>query len=226
MFNNFSKEQRKKDELLYTVVTEEIERNEIHKALWTKSVADSDNNKERAQALYIKYRVQKLKDEISDQEEEQRATEKVEKTVESKLRKASKNLEILDNTVARSVSTFQYLISAMVLLSFGILFFAYLFYDSGEPFELWALSGLILMFLGFYLFYLYKRVIKTTDHIEIRKRLNVLFFILIPFSLIGTAIGILLPIAGMFMFIAFILLIIRAYKFNSAFSYAKRNGLL
>lgn len=226
MFNFSSKEQRKVEEQLYSAVAEEIDRNEIHKALWTRALADSNNDKQKAQALYIKYRVQKLKDEISDQQEAQKEERKRIEQVQAKVKKDGRNLEALNTTVENTVATFQWLILAMILLSVGILFFAYLFYDSGDPYGLWALTGGVLICLGLYLFYLTKRVNTTTDYLEIKKRLNILFFILIPFSLLGSALGAVLPVVGLLMFLAFIGLSIRAVRFYSAFNYAKRNSLM
>lgn len=226
MFNFSSKEQRKADEYLYSAVTEEIERNEIHKPLWTKALAGSDNDKQRAQALYIKYRVQKLKDDISDQQEAQREQKRREEQVQAKVQKDGRNLTTLNTTVKSTVSTFQWLILALVILSMGIMFLAYIFYDSEDSYELWALTGGVSMFLGFYLFYLTKKVSKTSDYQEIKERLSVLFCILIPFSLLGTALVAVSPILGSAMFITFIVLSARAIKFYSAFNYAKRNNLI
>jgi len=225
MFNFSTKEQRKVEEQLYSSVTEEIERNEIHKPLWTRALANSDNDKQKAQALYIKYRVQKLKDEISDQQELQREQRRKEERAQVKVQKDGRNFGTLNTTVKNTVSTFQWLILAMILLSVGILFFAYLFYDSGDSYELWALTGGVFMVLGLYLFYLTRKVSKISDHFEIKKRLNVLFLILIPFSLLGITLGAVSPIIGLVMFLAFVGLTIRAIKFYTAFNYAKRNNL-
>lgn len=226
MLNFSSKEQRKIEESLYAVVTEEIERNEIHKPLWTKALADSDNDKQRTQALYIKYRFQKLKDDILDQEEIQKEQKRSEEQTQNKIQKEGKNIATLNATVSATVATFQWLILAMIVLAMGILFFAYIFYDSGDSYELWALLGGFLMLLGLYLFYLTKKVSKTRDYLEIKKRLNVLFLMLIPFSLLCIALGALAPLLGLGMFIAFVGLSIRAVKFYVAFNYAKRNKLI
>lgn len=226
MFNFSSKEQRKTEEYLYSIVTEEIESNEIKKPLYVKALADSDNDKQKAQALYIKYRVQKLKDEISDQQEAEREQSQIEAQAHAKVQKQDRNLATLNTTVENTVSTFHWLILAMIILSIGILFFAYLFYSSGDSYELWALTGSVFIILGFYLYYLTSKVKKTTDYLEIKKRLNVLFLILIPFSLLSSALGAVAPILGLGIFITFIGLSIRAFKFYSAFNYAKRNNLI
>lgn len=67
-----TRKQRKEEEYLYSAVTEEIERNEIFKPLWMKALADSNFDKQRTQALYIKYRVQKIKDDISNDQDVQK----------------------------------------------------------------------------------------------------------------------------------------------------------
>lgn len=226
MFNFSTKEQRKTEEYLYSLVTEEIERNEIQKSLWTKALADSDNDKQKTQALYIKYRVQKLKDEISDREEIERAQAQREAQAHTKIQKEGRNLATLSTTVENTISTFYWLILVMIILSMAIWFFAYILYSSGDSYELWALIGGVFIILGFYLYYLTSKVKKTTDYLEIKKRLNVLFWILIPFSLLSSVLGAVAPILGLGMFIAFVGLSIRAVKFYSAFSYAKRNNLI
>lgn len=226
MFNFSSKEQRKVEEPLYSAVTEEIERNEIYKPLWIKALADSDNNQQKTQALYIKYRVQKLKDEISDQQDAQKEQKKREDQLQAKVKKDGRNLETLNTTVKNTVSIFRWLILAMVFISAVTLFLTYFYYESGDAYELWAIMGGVVMVLGLYLFYLTKRVNKVADYSEVKRRLSILFCVLIPFSLLGTILGVVSPVVGLVMFIAFIGLLIRAIKFYSAFNYAKRNGLI
>lgn len=58
-----NKEQRKKEEEMYAFVAEEMERGEINKALWTKAIAESKNDESQTKSFYIKYRIQKIKDE-------------------------------------------------------------------------------------------------------------------------------------------------------------------
>ena len=63
MLSNFSKENRAIEEILYSKVAEEIENNDIKKGLWTKALSETVGDKIATQALYIKLRVQNLKDE-------------------------------------------------------------------------------------------------------------------------------------------------------------------
>ena len=54
---------REKEEELYLQAKQEIEDDNTDEATWTKAFAKSEGFEERTKALYIKYRVEKLKDE-------------------------------------------------------------------------------------------------------------------------------------------------------------------
>ena len=65
MFDYFKKiaiSNRVDDELLYEYVLTEIENNILVKGLWGKALANSNGNNENAKSIYIKYRVQSIKD--------------------------------------------------------------------------------------------------------------------------------------------------------------------
>jgi hypothetical protein len=49
---------------LYELVAKEIENNQQSKGLWAKAFADTKGDFEKAEALYIKLRVQMIKDEL------------------------------------------------------------------------------------------------------------------------------------------------------------------
>lgn len=53
---------RLQDELLYGYVLEEIEAGQMLKGLWGKSIANSQGDDKKVQPLYMKYRVQSIKD--------------------------------------------------------------------------------------------------------------------------------------------------------------------
>ena len=78
------------EEQLYELALYEIENGEIRKGLWAKSIADSGGSENAAKSLYVKYRVNAMKDEaeitealIKQAESENR------KHNESKIRKSS-----------------------------------------------------------------------------------------------------------------------------------------
>lgn len=65
MFDYFKKiaiSNRADDELLYEYVLNEMESNIIVKGLWGKALANSNGNDENAKSIYMKYRVQSIKD--------------------------------------------------------------------------------------------------------------------------------------------------------------------
>jgi hypothetical protein len=70
MFDSFRKKVsvkaaqiRAEDERLYEVVAQELDRGERRPGLWVKAMADSEGSEEKASSLYLKYRVQSLKDD-------------------------------------------------------------------------------------------------------------------------------------------------------------------
>ena len=58
-------DKRDTDELLYEYVLNEFERGEIAKGLWGKALANSDGNQTKVESIYLKYRVQSIKDALT-----------------------------------------------------------------------------------------------------------------------------------------------------------------
>ena len=50
------------DDEIYDYIGQEIENNKVNRAIWTKSIADADGDKSKAEAIYIKHRFQKIKE--------------------------------------------------------------------------------------------------------------------------------------------------------------------
>ena len=71
MFERTTKESRVLEEKLYEEVAFEIENNEIKKGLWAKALSESSGNKNEAEALYIKLRIQNIIDEIKEKREDE-----------------------------------------------------------------------------------------------------------------------------------------------------------
>lgn len=226
MFNFSTKEQRKIEEKLYAIVVEEIERNEINKALWAKALADSNNDENGTRAFYIKYRVQKLKDEMSDRQEAQREQQRTEAQAQNTQKKSEESLITLQTTVTNTVYTFKWITLLMILAGVAGFFLAYIMYTSGSDYEILGVVGTALLLLGTYLFIQTFRLEKVNDYTETKKRLNTFFWILIPFSAIATVVSVLAPVLALAFFIACIGMIIKAVKFNNAFRYASRNQLI
>jgi hypothetical protein len=59
---------------LYELVANEIENNQQIKGLWAKALADCKGDEKEARGLYIKSRVQMIKDEISQDQQIKRET--------------------------------------------------------------------------------------------------------------------------------------------------------
>ena len=68
---------------LYELVAEEIENNQQSKGLWVKALSDSGGDLDKGQALYVKLRVQMIKDEWANLDNV--LTEKAEAKAEAEL---------------------------------------------------------------------------------------------------------------------------------------------
>jgi len=55
-------DKRANDDMLYEYVLEEMENNIIVKGSWAKALANSDGDNQKANSIYMKYRVQTIKD--------------------------------------------------------------------------------------------------------------------------------------------------------------------
>lgn len=85
MFEKFRRKSaaaRLQEEQLYEQVIQELSRGEKRAGLWAKALANCDGSEQRAESLYIRYRVQSIKDDIeimegiSEEAERQSALEK------------------------------------------------------------------------------------------------------------------------------------------------------
>ena len=67
------------EEMLYAEAIREIEQGVRRDGLWGKALADSEGDEKKAKGLYLKYRVQALKDEL-ERERQVRIQEETERT--------------------------------------------------------------------------------------------------------------------------------------------------
>ena len=72
------KKGRKREEILYEMVTAELEKGYKNKGLFSKALADCGGEEHKVESTYIKYRVQSLKDEIETKEENEQLKIKIE----------------------------------------------------------------------------------------------------------------------------------------------------
>ena len=85
-----------REELLYEIVYEEIQRGELRKGLWAKALADADYDDARAKAKYIKLRVKMLRMEFAEQEAHDRSIERARA-------KAKRDIQILREKEAKEI---------------------------------------------------------------------------------------------------------------------------
>jgi hypothetical protein len=63
--NRIAADARRAEEALYAMAAEEVANGDVKPGLWAKAFADSDGQESRAQATYLKLRVQQMKDELA-----------------------------------------------------------------------------------------------------------------------------------------------------------------
>lgn len=61
-FRRIAATQRLVEVRLYDEVAQELAKGELHDGIWAKALADSDGVEAKARALYLRYRVQSIKD--------------------------------------------------------------------------------------------------------------------------------------------------------------------
>ena len=59
---------RRREEILYKVALEEVENDEIRKGLYAKALSKADGDKEKADGIYLKLRVQSIMDDIESEQ--------------------------------------------------------------------------------------------------------------------------------------------------------------
>jgi hypothetical protein len=75
-------ESRRYEEKLYEVALEEVEAGEVRKGLYAKAVAKADGDKEKADGIYLKLRVQSITDDIESDQIDRRDNERAYKALQ------------------------------------------------------------------------------------------------------------------------------------------------
>ena len=73
---------RQREEILYGVALEEVENNEIRKGLYSKAISKADGDKEKADGIYLKLRVQSIMDDIESEQIDRREDARVYKAIQ------------------------------------------------------------------------------------------------------------------------------------------------
>ena len=74
---------RRLEEELYGIALDEVENNKIRKGLYAKALAKSDGNKEKADGIYLKLRVQSIMDAIESDEIDRREDARAYKAIQA-----------------------------------------------------------------------------------------------------------------------------------------------
>jgi hypothetical protein len=69
-------ESRRYEEKLYEVALEEVEAGEVRKGLYAKALSKADGDKEKADGIYLKLRVQSIMDDIESEQIDRREVSK------------------------------------------------------------------------------------------------------------------------------------------------------
>ena len=85
---------RRLEEVFFGVALDEVENNEIRKGLYAKALAKADGNKEKADGIYLKLRVQSIIDDIESEQIDRREDARVYKAIQKLEELESINVEI------------------------------------------------------------------------------------------------------------------------------------
>ena len=75
-------ESRRYEEKLYEVALEEVEAGEVRKGLYAKALSKADGDKEKADGIYLKLRVQSIMDDIESDQIDRRNNERAYKALQ------------------------------------------------------------------------------------------------------------------------------------------------
>ena len=89
-------ESRRYEEKLYEVALEEVEAGEVRKGLYAKALSKADGDKEKADGIYLKLRVQSIMDDIESEQIYRKESDRVLQTVQSLENKNTINSNLED----------------------------------------------------------------------------------------------------------------------------------
>ena len=107
---------RRREEIFYGVALDEFENNEIRKGLYAKALSKADGDKEKADGIYLKLRVQSIMDDVQSEQinrrEDVRDFEKLQElreleTIDAKEEELPKALYSIDGITFKSKKDFE-----------------------------------------------------------------------------------------------------------------------
>lgn len=219
-----TKEIKELEEKLYEKVASEIQEGAIDQGIWAKALSESNGDKNRAESIYIKLRVNKLKDKsIQDYNDRKKKAQEQQEDENA--------VTIVTNVALKNSFRFKYFSIALFVIGAIALFIAALTdpYGSAEDsgyFVLFLFTGLILVPLSIYTFYQSYKIEKITDVNILYKKIVRLFWIMIPTSLAVTLVGAVSVIIGLLAFFAFVKMSMDAFQFGFAYKRVVRKDLI
>lgn len=114
-----STESRLFEEEIYAQVAEELAQGKRKDSLWAKALAESDGIENKAKSLYIKYRVQSIKDEIEVSEKNEKQRQEAKKATQQK-----KEIQAANKADSMTVANWFWL-----FLIFGFLIYMFYIFD-------------------------------------------------------------------------------------------------
>lgn len=212
------------EEKIYGKVAVEIRSGEIEQGVWARALAESKGDQKVAESKYIQLRVNKLKEKsIAAHDEKVRE--------ENEKQRDEDAIANVITVAARNSYRFKYFSIALLLIGSISLFLAaitdpYGSAEESEFFVLFLFAGLFLVPLSIYTFYQSYKIEKETDITLLHKKVVRLFWIMIPTALAVSLVGVVSIIIGLLAFIAFIKMIIDAFKFGLAYKRVLKNNLM
>jgi len=121
---------RRYEEKLYEVALEEVENGEIRKGLYAKALSKADGDKEKADGIYLKLRVQSIMDDVESEQINRRENKRALKAIQElnlikkiedqpTLIDANKKVENTDYEVKKSMLQGIYTVSHKQSAKFG-----------------------------------------------------------------------------------------------------------
>jgi hypothetical protein len=212
------------EDRIYDEVATEIRSGQIDQGTWAKALAKSNGDLNITKSTYIKLRVNKLKDKsIEDYN--------FKKNEDDEQNKDTNAVTVVKNVALKNSYRFKFLSIALFAIGLITLFFSAITdpYTSAEDsiyFVIFLFVGLILVPLSIYTFYESHKINKINDVTILHNKIVRLFWIMIPTSLVISALGALSIIIGLVAIIIFFKMLIDAFQFESAYKRIVRKKLI
>lgn len=204
---------------LYEIVAEEIQNGGIIQGIWAQALAESSGNKGKVESRYIQLRMEQLKREVLEN------AKKVEKDATIK-KQNDKAIQDILNIPNENSAGFKFIsIFLFGIGGIGLTLIPQIGFDDDIAVGLFMIC-LFLVPIGIYGFYLSFAVAKINDLKKLRRKMNSLFWIVIPGSLVLALVGafsVIIAIVGIILFFRYCG---AATRFNASVERALKRNLM